>query len=441
MATEELIQNTVEIMDSAHRYRLELSGLLDNLTALEDQVCTSGDKAVATLTAYFGRIKEAINKAVDARLHELVKEVECMKEEALKPLKESRTLIGKSVDTASLVMEEGGSILSSDPEKNLERILRFKDNPNTKCLASFPELPSPSEVAYFTVETSSDVLEQLAALVTQEARVLKQPPVQILHMDEKPGGITVHWGEAEDDNDLSEFTLQYACGKPKENSKLVYHTAYEGPATSSTVKNLRTQTAYTFRVRGRCDKCAPWSAWSLSQVASTSIPHHCWAEAGESYSISNEGRTTTRTSEGLTQVLYSNGASYTAGDTLILRVLDSADVSPRDGLAIVSDNSDEDSCNRPGAIFINTYGKVFVDGNEMKTQLPGIKKGTTLTFQTERLPNGKVRVSVQVDDKEVTLDWRVAASKAMSLSSLQPGEPAFYFALRFAQEHWKVGVE
>ena len=80
----------------------------------------------------------------------------------------------------------------------------------------------------------------------------------------------------------------------------------------------------------------------------------------------------------------------------------------------------------------------------MKTKLPPIKKGTTLTFQTEMLPNGKVRVSVQVDDKEVTLDWKANSSNSMGfgpMQMMQPPSPAFYFALRFAQEHWKVGVE
>lgn len=38
MASQELIQNTVEIIDSAHSYRLELSQLLDTLSELEEQV-------------------------------------------------------------------------------------------------------------------------------------------------------------------------------------------------------------------------------------------------------------------------------------------------------------------------------------------------------------------------------------------------------------------
>ena len=81
-----------------------------------------------------------------------------------------------------------------------------------------------------------------------------------------------------------------------------------------------------------------------------------WGDPGQSYCLSNEGRTATRTSEGLTRILYSAGNSYVAGDSLILRILDSADVSPGDGLAILSDQK-EDGCNRAGAIFVNTYGK------------------------------------------------------------------------------------
>jgi hypothetical protein len=74
------------------------------------QVVTSGEKAIAALTAHFVRIKEVVNSAVDARLQELVMEVRDMREASLQPLKECRTLIGKSVEIASHVMEEGSLI-------------------------------------------------------------------------------------------------------------------------------------------------------------------------------------------------------------------------------------------------------------------------------------------------------------------------------------------
>lgn len=64
-------------------------------------------------------------------------------------------------------------------------------------------------------------------------------------------------------------------------------------------------------------------------------------------------------------MLYSDSNTYTAGDTLILRILDSSDISPGDGLAIVYGKEDTDSCNRPGAVFINTYGELsqYNDGH------------------------------------------------------------------------------
>lgn len=458
METQDPIQNAVEIIDTAHSYRLQLSQLLDTLTSLEDQVCTSGSLAVKRLTAHFAGLKKAVCEALDARLHHLVQEIECMRETALKPLHECRTLIGKSVDAASAVMEEGRTILASDPEHNMEKILKFRDNPLTKSLANVPELPSPSEVSFITTEIDPDFQKQLRELIVEEGKVMPRPPVQIIHAEEKPGGIQLNWAETEEDSDLGEFLLQFACGQAEgpEDTKLLFHKAYEGPSTSFTVRGLHIKTVYSFRVCGRTDRQSLWSPWSLPHIGSTSIPHHQWNEGGEAYSLSNERRTATRTGDGLTCVLHSLTNSYVAGDTLNLHVLDSADVSPGDGLAIVFDNHSDDSCNRPGAIFVNTYGNVFVDGQEMKTKLPPIRKGTTLTFQTESLPNGKVRVSVQVDDKEVTLDWKVLpltvgkigsagnmgpTGNTVSAVNMQASAPRFFFALRFAQEHWKIGVE
>ena len=42
----------------------------------------------------------------------------------------------------------------------------------------------------------------------------------------------------------------------------------------------------------------------------------------------------------------------------MLRILDSADTSPGDGLAIARYNGNSTSCKRLGAIFVDTYGKL-----------------------------------------------------------------------------------
>lgn len=71
-------------------------------------------------------------------------------------------------------------------------------------LSSFPELPSPSEVASITVETTSGMQEQLRNLVLQEGKVLARAPVQILHIEGKPGGLQVQWAEV---SLMTEITL------------------------------------------------------------------------------------------------------------------------------------------------------------------------------------------------------------------------------------------
>ena len=41
-------------------------------------------------------------------------------------------------------------------------------------------------------------------------------------------------------------------------------------------------------------------------------------------------------------------------------------------------------------------------------KLAEIKKGSVVAFETEALPNGKVRVSVQHEDQALTFDWKVS---------------------------------
>lgn len=79
-------------------------------------------------------------------------------------------------------------------------------------------------------------------------------------------------------------------------------------------------------------------------------------------------------------------------------------------------------------------------------KLPEIKKGSVVSFQAEELSNGKVRVSIQTEDKEVTFDWKVLnSSSSLGLLSA-PGDAsnshiAFYFGIKFSQEDWKIAVD
>ena len=92
-------------------------------------------------------------------------------------------------------------------------------------------------------------------------------------------------------------------------------------------------------------------------------------------------------------------------------------------------------------------GLVYIDGQEKLTRLPVLARGSVLTFDTEVLPNGKLRVNVEVDEKIVTFDWQVDFT---NIKAKQPTESdgetvnqnfKLYFAMQFTSEDWKVGVE
>jgi len=83
----------------------------------------------------------------------------------------------------------------------------------------------------------------------------------------------------------------------------------------------------------------------------------------------------------------------------------------------------------------------------MKTRLPHLSRNSTVNIETELLPNGKVRVSVQVGDKELTFDWKVDKQVTlgmiggMGMAPLTEAGPSFFFGMIFSHEDWKVSVE
>uniref|UniRef100_A0A0B7ANT8 Fibronectin type-III domain-containing protein n=1 Tax=Arion vulgaris TaxID=1028688 RepID=A0A0B7ANT8_9EUPU len=451
----DMVQSVIEIMDSAHNYQYELAEVLEDIQTLKNQINASSDTAQKQVEAHFTRLKKAVIESIDMRLVHLKAEIESIRESALRPLDECKTLVDDGLKSAVLVMEEGTTILSSEPENNSEKIIKFKENPKTKALSSVPAIPSPAEVACVNVVLNPDFHIQIESVISLEGKVLARAPVQITDIIEKPGSLLVQWcEEAEDDTEMYEFWLQYAMGgyKNLNDSNAVFHTAYVGTSNIYLVKHLRTQTAYTFRVCGRGESDTPWSAWSVPRVSTTSISHYQWEVSdNKAYSLSNENKTATRTSEGVTHVLYSNKPSFHTGNILTVKVLDDADKSPGDGLCISVDSKAKDGFSQDGVVYVNLYGNVFVDGQEMTMQLPEIKKGSVVAFQAESLPNGKIRMSIQTEEKEVTFDWKidvpgggngggsVGLTNMTGNSDRNQGE--LYFGIKFSQEDWKIAVD
>lgn len=78
----------------------------------------------------------------------------------------------------------------------------------------------------------------------------------------------------------------------------------------------------------------------------------------------------------------------------------------------------------------------------MKLKLSPLAKGSSITFETENLSNGKVRVNIEVGERAVTVDWKVPQPQSISHGfGLLDSSQGFYFAMQFSHEDWKVGVE
>ena len=82
----------------------------------------------------------------------------------------------------------------------------------------------------------------------------------------------------------------------------------------------------------------------------------------------------------------------------------------------------------------------------MKNRLPDLTKGSKLNIETEVLSNGKIRVSLEVQDKAVTFDWKinqeVELTQLTGMGLMMSGAgKALYFGMRFSHEDWRIGVE
>ncbi|XP_033738001.1 cytokine receptor-like factor 3 [Pecten maximus] len=449
---EELIRNVVDIMESAHTQKMQLSELLHSLDEASDQVHQSADKSRSELEAHFKTLKEAIDQALDNRLTTLIKEVDKIEQTASIPLGQCKDMINQGMEAATRVMDEGGSILSGDPAQKVERMVQLKDNPDTRALNSVPAVPHLSDVPCISVELDHGFQDRLSKLIAQEGKVLERSPIQITDTIECPGGILVKWIEVDDELEVSEFCLQYCCGNAKTISSPTFHTAYTGPNTAYTVKGLGTNTPYSFRVSCRSsnnNSSLPWSVSSVPCIAQTTMPHYEWSTDSPSYTVSYDNKIGTRNKSGDTMVLYSSTSSCVPGHPITFKVITMGETSPFDSVGLSLDNNNTETLQRDDAILVTKSGSVFVDGQEMKIKLPEMKKGSLLTFDLEELPNGKVRVNVELEEKVVTFDWKVPQPPGMmGLSGgfglggiLAESRHKFYFGMKISHELWKILVE
>lgn len=446
---QQLIQNVVDIMDNAHSQQQQLTESMSSLSEAKQQVKFSAEQSKKCLKEHFKWLEEKALENLRSRLNELLSEVDVVTATALTPLMDCEEMLNSSISAAARIMEEGKKILGNNPNDHIEDLVKFKDNPDTRQLHSVPEIPCLADVPYLSVDNFyPDLEKKLHKLFENEGRVLERAPAQISEIEERPGSLLITWAEVDDEVEAGEFCLQYCYGKVQSNEdkNITFHMAYTGPNTFCTIRHLKTNTPYSFRVCSRPEGEEKWSIWSVPRTAHTTIPHYQWNNTTEGYSTSNEDKTATRLSEGTTRVLYSSDNSYRCGFPITFRVLDAGEKTPFDGIGLSANDEDTETLQRSNSIFVATSGSVFVDGQEMKTKLPMLTRGSAATIETEDLGNGKVRVSIEVEGKAVTFDWKVDQKADVGrLMGLGMGPAStsvcLYFGMKFSHEDWKVGVE
>ena len=126
--------------------------------------------------------------------------------------------------------------------------------------------------------------------------------------------------------------------------------------------------------------------------------------------------------------------SYILGNTLTFTVEETGEPSASDVIGMITQHCTIDNkqvLTGPECVGVNSKGIINVNGTNMTTRLPPFKRGTQVSFEANKVKGTakKLRVSVSVDNKEVTLDW-----------ALQNEVDKLYFAMCFGQSGWQVTI-
>lgn len=124
--------------------------------------------------------------------------------------------------------------------------------------------------------------------------------------------------------------------------------------------------------------------------------------------------------------------SYIIGNIITFTVEETGEPSASDVIGVITQYCIVDNkqvLTGPECVGVNSKGTIYVNGTVMTTRLPPFKRGTQISFEAHKVSGKKLRVSVSVDNKEVTLDWAV-----------ENEVEKLFFAMCFGQSGWQVTI-
>ncbi|RZF47913.1 hypothetical protein LSTR_LSTR008717 [Laodelphax striatellus] len=430
-------KSILESIDLATDYSVKLGDLIFSITQAKKQIEDTAHLSSSEIDKVFDVLSSCVHKALEKRRAVLKGRVERIEEQSLKPLNECQKVVQHKLEMTKKYIVEGRDIL--DQLQNKKVPVDIKTNTNygnqASLMGGLPAVPGLNEVPALTFQCDLDVIrETLLQEIDDIGSVSSMGPVQLTNVEEKPGGLLVHWEEVELDRpiDVQSFRLQVASGSyPDANqnhSEALYRDLYEGLDCCHLIRDLSPGQPYTLRVCCMDAGSKLWSAWSVPRVAVTHTPPYVWRDCRPYYATSVEGKIACKqTSDNV--VLLSSDLLVGANHSIQFQVLECGETSEwTDGLGLAKDIISTD-LNQSGVLFINAKGHVFLDKKEKTTRLPPLTKGCRVSFTCEYFrQQKKMRVNIDSEDKAVTYDWILPA-------------PSFYFVMCFRSPGWKILVE
>ena len=459
---EQSIEDAIETLDSARQHKCELEGRKSQLQHAIFQVTNTADIAKKEVESYFLAMQEKIVNEIEKRQRCLIDEINTIEEEALNPLKDCQMLVDEGIEEASAVIDSGENMLNYDLESKtgLGQVKKFISLTRSLSLDSVPEVPRTVDVASISILFNPDCVSAIVRSIHSEGNVCSQSPVQILSLKDIPGGIIVDWRDLEDIafDQTPVYRLQSYHGKLNISNKSMHSQGkssfkdeYIGPCTSFVVRNLQSNSVYTFRV-SRSPVNADnyihkqWGPWSVCQEKMTVMPGFTWDfNDNEAYVLTENNKVATKKSS-VGSAQYSVISSFMIGFPICLKVEKEGKFRGKNDCIALCAKRDVVATGlhtKEGALCLMSDGHVWVNGTCSKTKFASLARGMVVTFQLSKSENKLIeskknkilvyRAVITVGELEAVFDWVPSKSETINSQSLA-------FAVFFQSPGWRVSV-
>jgi len=461
---ETSIENAIETVDSARQHKCELEGRRNQLKAAICQVENTSACAKHDVKTYFSLMQQKLVAAIQARQKSLIDEICEIEENALNPLKDCQVLVEEGIEESSAVVLSGENLLNFDleSESGLSKVKKFIALTSNLSLDSVPEVPLAIEVPSISVSFNYELVSSFVEDINLDGQVCRQSPVQITDLEAIPGGIVVSWSDVDEKDDQETYLYKLQCFHGKlsindcttklTNEKNAFRDEYIGPNISFVVRNLVSNSIYTFRVSrciySECDASVKqWSPWSVLQEKMTVMPGFTWGppKDDETYALSEKNKVATKKSA-VGSALYSEISSFLVGYPISLKVeVEGKTRNKNDCFALCTKRDHEATVihTKEGTLCIMNDGHVWVNGSCSQTKFSKIARGTIMTFQlshcdeksqeTKKCKTTVYRAVVTIGEHEAVFDWTPSKMSTFSAQNLA-------FGLFLQASGWKVTI-